>query len=265
MKELVSILTPTFNAEKYIRATIESVQNQSYQHWEMILIDDASRDHTVSIIEEFAQNDSRIKLFKLSENSGNGFARNAALEQATGKYISYLDADDLWFPEKLEKQIQFLKTNNLHFTFSFYDSIDEEGNNLNRRVESPNPLTYKQLFFCNYVGNLTTIYDVDYFGKIILENTQKRQDWRIWLTILKQIKIAKPVPEPLAFYRIRKDSVSSSKFKLIKHNFGVYRQFHGYNFVFSVLLMIRFLYTQLIIKTKFIKKISRSKFGTSSF
>ncbi|MBL0736213.1 glycosyltransferase family 2 protein [Flavobacterium sp. GN10] len=255
MNDLVSILTPTFNTEKFIRLTIESAQNQTYTNWEMILVDDASTDNTVAIIEEFVKKDSRIKLFKLSENRGNGFARNAALEKATGKYIAYLDADDLWFPEKLEKQIQFLKANNLHFTFSFYDSIDEEGNDLNRRVESPNPLTYKQLFFCNYVGNLTAIYDADYFGKIILETSQKRQDWRIWLTILKQIKTAKPVPESLAFYRIRKDSVSSSKFKLIKHNFGVYREFHGYNLVFSILLMVRFLFTQLIIKPKCIKKV----------
>ena len=254
MNDLVSILTPTYNTEKFIRSTIDSAQNQTYTNWEMILVDDASTDNTVAIIEEFVQKDNRIKLFKLPENQGNGFARNAALEKATGKYIAYLDADDLWFPEKLEKQIQFLKANNLHFTFSFYDSIDEEGNNLKRRVESPNPLTYKQLFFCNYVGNLTAIYDIDYFGKIILETTQKRQDWRIWLTILKQIKVAKPVPESLAFYRIRKDSVSSSKFKLIKHNFGVYREFHGYNLVFSVLLMMRFLFTQLIIKPKYIKK-----------
>ncbi|MXO03203.1 glycosyltransferase family 2 protein [Flavobacterium sp. HBTb2-11-1] len=255
MNELVSIIVPTYNTEKFIRQTIESVQNQSYINWEMILADDASTDRTVAIIEEFAQKDNRIKLFKLPENRGNGFARNVALEKATGKYMAYLDADDVWFPEKLEKQIQFLKANNLHFTFSFYDSIDEEGNDLNRTVESPNPLTYKQLFFCNYVGNLTAIYDADYFGKIILETSQKRQDWRIWLTILKQIKIVKPVPESLAFYRIRKDSVSSSKFKLIKHNFGVYRQFHGYNLVFSVLLMVRFLFTQLVIKRRYIKKI----------
>lgn len=255
MNDLVSILIPTYNTEKFIRATLQSVLNQTYSNWEMILVDDASTDQTVAIIEEFAQNDKRIKLFKLEKNSGNGFTRNAALEKATGKYIAYLDADDLWFPEKLEKQIQFLKVNNQYFTFSFYDSIDEEGNNLNRRVESPNPLTYDQLFFCNYVGNLTAIYDVDYFGKIILETSQKRQDWRIWLTILKQIKTVKPVSETLAFYRIRKDSVSSSKFKLIKHNFGVYREFHGYNFVYSVLLMLRFLFTQLIIKPKYIKKI----------
>lgn len=255
MSELVSIITPTYNAEKYIQATIKSVQSQSYQNWEMILVDDASTDETAAIIKNFAQKDSRLKLTELPKNSGNGFARNIALEKATGKYIAYLDADDLWFPQKLEKQIQFLKTNNLPFTFSFYDCIDEEGNSLNRRVEAPLELTYDQLFFCNYVGNLTAIYDVDFFGKIVIEATQKRQDWRLWLTILKQIEVTKPVPETLAFYRIRKDSISSSKFKLIKHNFGVYRDFHGFNFVFSVLLMMRFLFTQLIIKPRYIKKI----------
>ncbi|WP_289664015.1 glycosyltransferase family 2 protein [Flavobacterium panacagri] len=255
MSDLVSILTPTYNTEKFIRATIESVQNQTYKYWEMILVDDGSTDQTVSVIEEFAQNDSRIKLFKLEKNSGNGFARNVALDKASGKYIAYLDSDDLWSFDKLEKQVQFLKTNNLHFTFSYYNCIDEEGNTLNRRVENPQPLTYNQLFFCNYVGNLTTIYDAEYFGKIKLESSQKRQDWRIWLTILKQIKTAEVIPEPLAFYRIRKDSISSSKFKLIKHNFGVYREFHGYNLVFSVFLMIRFLFTQLIIKRKYIKRV----------
>lgn len=255
MSELVSIITPTFNAEKFIRATIESVLNQSYQNWEMILVDDASTDKTVSIIKEFAKKDNRLKLNELPKNSGNGFARNIALEKATGKYIAYLDADDLWFPMKLENQIQFLKINNLPFTFSFYDCIDEEGNSLNRRVQAPLELTYDQLFFCNYVGNLTAIYDVDFFGKIVIEATQKRQDWRLWLTILKQIEVTKPVPEILALYRIRKDSISASKFKLIKHNFGVYREFHGFNFVFSVLLMARFLFTQLIIKPRYIKKI----------
>lgn len=253
MSELVSILTPTYNTEKFIKETIQSVLNQTYQNWELILVDDASTDQTVSIIEEFAQKENRIKLFRLEKNSGNGFARNVALEKATGKYISYLDADDLWFPEKLEKQIQFLKNHNLHFTFSFYDSIDEEGKNLNRRVEAPLNLTYNELFFCNYVGNLTAIYNADYFGKISLPASQKRQDWRLWLTILKQIGETKPLPESLAFYRIRKDSISSSKFKLIKHNFGVYREFHGFNLLLSILLMLRFLFTQLVIKPRYIK------------
>ncbi|OXA94449.1 glycosyltransferase family 2 protein [Flavobacterium hercynium] len=255
MNDLVSIIIPTYNTEKFIGATLQSVQDQTYQNWEIILVDDASTDDTVKIIQDFAANDRRIKLSVLPKNSGNGYARNVALEKATGKYIAYLDADDLWFPTKLEKQIQFLKTNNLPFTFSFYDCIDEDGNSLHRRVEAPLKLTYKQLFFCNYVGNLTAIYDADYFGKVVITATQKRQDWRLWLTIVKQIKETKPVPEPLAFYRIRKDSISSSKVKLIKHNFQVYRDFHGYNLIFSTVLMIRFLFTQLVIKPRYIKTI----------
>ena len=255
MSELVSIIVPTYNTEKFIKLTIQSVQNQTYKNWEMILVDDASTDETIKIISELAKADNRIKLFQLPNNSGNGFARNVALKKATGKYIAYLDADDLWFPMKLEKQIQFLKANKLPFTFSFYDCIDEEGKTLNRRVEAPLNLTYNQLFFCNYIGNLTAIYDAEYFGKIVIEATQKRQDWRLWLTIVKQIKETKPVPESLAFYRIRKDSISSSKFKLIKHNFGVYRDFHRFNFVSSVFLMIRFLFTQLCIKPRYIKKV----------
>ncbi|MCC9072396.1 glycosyltransferase family 2 protein [Flavobacterium sp. F-65] len=253
--DLVSIIIPTYNCEKFIGKTLQSVLNQSYSNWEIILVDDASIDNTVAIIKEFTQDDNRIKLTRLENNSGNGFARNIALQNASGRYIAFLDADDLWAPLKLEKQISFLQSHKLPFTFSFYDCIDEQGNNLNRRVEAPLSLSYNQLFYCNYVGNLTAIYDVEFFGKIKIEATQKRQDWRLWLTILKQIKTAQPVQEPLAFYRIRKDSISSSKFKLIKHNFGVYREFHGYNFVFSILLMTRFLFTQLVVKPRYIKKL----------
>ncbi|MCV9932308.1 glycosyltransferase family 2 protein [Flavobacterium sp. LS1R47] len=253
--DLVSILIPTYNCEKFIDKTIQSVQNQSYPNWEIILVDDASTDNTVAIIKEFAQADNRIKIIELENNSGNGFARNIALNKANGRYIAFLDADDLWFPLKLEKQIKFLKDKNLPFTFSFYEWIDEEGNVLNKKIEAPLNLTYQQLFFCNYVGNLTAIYDVEFFGKITIEATQKRQDWRLWLTILKQIKEAEPVPEFLAYYRIRKDSISSSKFKLIKHNFGVYRRFHGFNFMVSCILMTRFLFTQLVIKPKYIKRV----------
>lgn len=253
--DLVSIIIPTYNCEKFIHQTVQSVQNQSYPNWEIILIDDASTDNTVTIINEFAQVDNRIKIIELEKNSGNGFARNVALDKANGRYIAFLDADDLWFPLKLEKQIKFLKDKNLPFTFSFYEWIDEEGNVLNKKIEAPLKLTYQELFFCNYIGNLTAIYDVDFFGKITTEATQKRQDWRLWLTILKQIKEAKPVPESLAYYRIRKDSISSSKFKLIKHNFGVYRRFHGFNFMVSCIYTTRFLFTQLIIKPRYIKKV----------
>jgi teichuronic acid biosynthesis glycosyltransferase TuaG len=252
---LVSIIIPTFNSEKFILETIQSVQNQTYTNWEMILVDDASTDTTVGIISKLAQVDNRIQLLQLDKNSGTGVARNTALATAKGKYISFLDADDLWKPQKLQKQIDFLITNNLPFTFSFYDCINEAGESLNKRVEVPVRLSYRQLFFCNYVGNLTGIYDVSYFGKIKISSIRKRQDWMHWLTILKKIKTAEAVPESLAFYRIRDNSISTSKFDLIKYNFAVYRRFHGLNWIMALLCMSGFLFTQLLVKPYYSKKI----------
>ena len=257
-KPLVSIITPSFNSAKFIAETIQSVQNQTYQHWEMIIVDDCSSDETVSIIQEIANKDSRIQLIKLEKNSGTGIARSTALEKATGKFIAFLDADDLWKPKKLDKQIDFMKANNLPFTFSFYDCINEAGVPLNKRIEAPLHLSYQQLFFCNYVGNLTGIYDANYFGKIPVSSIRKRQDWMMWLTILKKIQFAQPVPESLAFYRIRENSISASKFDLIKHNFSVYRTHHRLNLIGATLCMIGFLFTQLILKPRYSKTIKAS-------
>ena len=250
---LVSIITPCYNSEKFIAETIQSVQNQTYQTWEMIIVDDGSRDQTEAIVDQIALNDKRIFIYKLEKNSGTGIARNIALQKALGKYIAFLDADDLWKPEKLEKQIRFLQEKKLPFTFSFYDCIDEQGKSLRKRVEAPLNLKYRQLFFCNYVGNLTGIYDADYFQKIEISSIRKRQDWMLWLTILKKIREAHPVAESLAFYRIRGNSISASKFNLLKHNFKVYRAFHGFNVFVSLFCMVGFLFTQLLIKLRYIK------------
>lgn len=253
VEPLVSVIIPTFNAEKYISETIQSVQNQTYQNWEIVLVDDASTDETQTIITSFLT-DKRIQFYPLEINSGTGISRNTALAKAEGKYIAFLDADDLWKPEKLQKQVAFMQANDLPFTFSFYDCIDEQGKSLGKRVEAPQNLSYRQLFFCNYVGNLTGIYDVDYFGKISISSIRKRQDWMLWLSILKKIKSAKPVPESLAFYRLRSNSLSTSKTELIRYNFAVYRQFHGFNLVVSILCMIGFLFTQLLIKPFYSKE-----------
>lgn len=258
MESLVSIITPTYNSQNFITQTIQSVRNQTYQNWEMIIVDDCSSDETVSIVEKIVKQDARIQLLKLEKNSGTGVARNAALAEAKGKYIAFLDSDDLWESMKLEKQINFLTSNKVPFTFSFYDCINEQGQLVNKRVEAPINLSYRQLFFCNYVGNLTGIYDVDYFGKIEISSIRKRQDWMMWLIVLKKIKSAKPVPESLAFYRIRKNSISASKMDLIKHNFAVYRDFHKQNLFIAIINMAMFLFTQLLIKPLYVKKIKSS-------
>jgi len=255
MKPRVSIITPVFNSEKFIAEAIHSVQNQTFQDWEMIIVDDCSSDKTVAIINAFVATDNRIQLFRLEKNSGAGIARNTALQKASGKYIAFLDSDDLWLPEKLQKQLDFMEKNRVPFTFSFYDRIDENGKSLNKTIEAPRNLSYRQLFFCNYVGNLTGIYDSEFFGKIEISSVRKRQDWIIWLTILKKIKAAKPIPESLALYRIRENSVSASKANLIRHNFRIYTDFHRLNRISAIVCMGFFLITQIFIKPLYSRKI----------
>ncbi len=252
---LVSIIIPCYNAQKFIARTIISVQEQTYTNWEIIIVDDCSNDQTVSIIEQIAVKEPRILLLKLKVNAGTGVARNLALSKATGQYIAFLDADDLWKNNKLEKQLAFMTIHNLAFTFSFYDCIDENNGSLNKIVKAPLKLTYLQLFFCNYIGNLTAIYDTSFFGKIPINTTRKRQDWMLWLTILKQIKFAKPIPESLAYYRVTENSLSASKINLLKHNFNIYTDFHGFNKLKAMLCMLVFLFNQIIIKPIYIKKL----------
>ena len=253
---LVSIITPSYNSEKFIVATIDSVRNQTYRHWEMIIVDDCSNDETTAIVEEIIKSENRIRLVKLAENSGAGVARNRAIKEANGRFIAFLDADDLWKPEKLEKQVSFLLSEDQAFTFSFYEWIDENGDSLHKIIEAPLKLTYNQLFWSNLVGNLTGIYDAQKLGKIEISSLRKRQDWMVWLTILKQLKTAKPIPESLAYYRVRQDSISASKWSLVKHNYKVYRIFHKKNAAVAGFLMIGFLFTHFFSKPKYVKKAS---------
>ena len=254
MDNLVSIITPTYNSEKFISATIQSVQNQTYSNWELIIIDDGSNDKTVEIINNTIKSDSRVQLYSLTKNEGTGVARNIGVANSKGRYISFLDSDDLWKPNKLERQLDFMKSNNLLFTFSFYECIDEKGINLNIRKEAPKLTTYQKLFFCNYIGNSTAIYNAEILGKIPINKIRKRQDWMLWLTIVKKIKVAQPLPEVLAYYRIRKNSISSSKIELLKFNFNVYYKFHKMNYLASFGCILLFIFTQLIIKPSYSKK-----------
>jgi glycosyltransferase involved in cell wall biosynthesis len=256
MDKLVSIITPTYNSEKFISATIQSVQNQTYTHWELIIVDDCSTDKTIEIISDAIKSDARIKLHSLTENKGTGVARNIGVANSNGYYISFLDSDDLWNPNKLERQLDFMKEYNLAFTFGFYECIDEEGSTLNIRKEAPRPTTYENLFFCNYIGNSTAIYNAEILGKIPINQIRKRQDWMLWLTIVKKIKVAQPVPEVLAYYRVRKNSISASKIDLLKFNFNVYYKFHRMNYFASLGCLMLFVFTQLVIKPRYTKRIN---------
>lgn len=253
---LVSIITPSYNSEKFIADTIRSVQRQTYTNWELLIVDDCSTDTTKHIVKDFIEDDHRVTFHQLGKNSGAGVARNQAVEMAGGKYIAFLDSDDLWLPEKLEKQLAFMQKHRLPFTFSYYDCIDEDSNPLHKRIQAPKTLHYFQLFFCNFVGNLTGIYNVDFFGKIPISGIRKRQDWMVWLSVLKKIRKAQPVPESLALYRVRKNSISASKFTLLQHNFAVYRLFHKFSVFTSLVCLCGFLFVQLLIKPLYTKKIT---------
>lgn len=253
--DLVSIITPTYNSANFILAAIKSVREQTYSNWEMLIVDDCSTDNTFDLISEQAHMDARIKVFKLDKNSGAGSARQYALEVAQGRFIAFLDSDDLWKANKMSEQIKFLLKNDVAVTFSSYELMDEEGKFLNILIKAPNLVTYKELFYCNWIGNLTGVYDTAKLGKISISNYRKRQDWIMWLQILKSQKKVFSVQENLATYRVRTNSISASKISLLKSNYDVYKKFHNQNIFQSCLSMLIFLYNQLIVKKRYIVKL----------
>ncbi|WP_299208241.1 glycosyltransferase family 2 protein [uncultured Dokdonia sp.] len=253
---LVSIITPLYNAENYITATIKSIQNQTYTHWEHIIVNDVSTDASLQIVESFAKRDSRIKVVTLSRNSGAAQSRNKATEIATGAYIAFLDADDLWHPQKLEKQLQFMQENNAAVSYTSYVHINEAGESLGKRIKAIPELTYKKQHSNNYIGNLTGIYKAAEIGKIIAPNIRKRQDWAVWLEAIKKSnRPALGLQEDLAYYRIREGSISSNKLNLIKYNFKFYKEYLSYSWMKAAFYLLRFFYEYFFVRTKWIEKI----------
>ena len=248
--DLVSIITPSYNSAIFITETIQSVLKQTYTNWELIIVDDASKDNTCAIVNEFIKKDVRIHFIKLGQNSGAGVARNKAIEHAKGTYITFLDADDLWKPHKLETQLKFMEKHKLSFTFSSYEQINETGTPLLKKIEALTVLDYNKLLKSNYVGNLTGIYNAEILGKIYMPEIRKRQDWVLWMRVIEKSGETKGIQESLAYYRVRKDSISANKFNLLKYNYIFYRK--GLNFapLKSVIYLIRFLVEHFFIKSK---------------
>ncbi len=247
---LVSVIMPAYNSADFIAEAIQSVLQQTNKNWELLIIDDASEDNTVKIIEKFASEDPRIHFFQNKTNKGAGISRNIGTKAAKGSYIAFLDADDLWLPEKLETQLEFMEKNNLEMTFSSYYMINEFGQELPNKVQALPVLTYAKLLKSNYVGNLTGIYSVKKLGKIYSPTLRKRQDWALWLTILKRIGSTKGIREPLAKYRIRENSISNNKAALLKYNYLIYSEFLKYSKLKSLLRMGVFLKEHFFVKKK---------------
>ena len=205
MNELVSIITPSYNTAKYIGKTIESVQAQTYQNWEMIIVDDCSTDDTDNIVKNYLD-DERIKYLKNENNSGAAVSRNRALNEAKGKWIAFLDSDDLWLPEKLEKQIRFMEENNYYFSYTKYEEIDETDKPRGVYVNGPKRITEKTMHNYCYPGCLTVMYDFQKIGLVQIKDIKKNNDYAIWLKVCKKADCWL-LDEQLAQYRKREGSI----------------------------------------------------------
>lgn len=216
---LVSIVTPNYNCQKYIAETIESVLKQTYTNWEMLIVDDCSTDGSYETALEYSKKDTRIKVFRNENNLGAAVSRNKALDVANGEYIAFLDSDDLWLPEKLEKQIKFMQDNGCDFSFTEYDLIDENGKSLGKRAKVVKKLTYSKLLFHDYIGCLTAVYVHKKFATIRSYDIKSNNDYGLFLQILKKSEDALGYKISLAKYRVRKNALSRNKIRKIKPYF----------------------------------------------
>ncbi len=247
---LVSVIMPAYNAAAFIAESIRSVQQQSHLEWELLVIDDASNDGTSEVVEALKEKDDRIKLHILPTNQGAGFARNIGIKAATGDFISFLDADDLWKPQKLEKQLKVMQEENMQVCFSSYELMNEDGQSLNKQIKALKTLSFDKLKKANYIGNLTGIYSVRALGKIYCPLIRKRQDWGLWLLAVQKAGGARGIQEPLAIYRERKGSISQNKVEMLQYNYRVYRKVLKYSTPKSLFWMVLFLWEQLFVKQK---------------
>ncbi len=240
---LVSIITPNFNCEKFISQTIRSVLRQTYQNWEMLIVDDCSSDESFDIACVYGSIDSRIKVIKNEKNSGAALSRNSALDVARGEYITFLDSDDLWEPEKLEHQVVFMNLNNCDFNYTRYDLIGENNESLNKCTRIVDRLTYTKLLHHDFIGCLTAMYRADIAQNIRSFNIKNNNDYGLFLQVLRNCKNAMGLQENLAHYRIRKSSISRKKYRKVK---PYYKLMHDYLHL-PYLIASYFLLTNILI------------------
>jgi len=222
-KEKVSIIVPMYNAEKFIGKTIESVLAQTYQNWEMLIMNDVSTDNSLAIVSVYAKKDERIKIVNTEKNVGVVKGRNFLIDLASGKYIAFLDADDYWHNEKLEKQIKFMKEKNASISCTEYTRVKENEEKIND-VIIKEEISYNDMLKNNYLGCLTVIYDANKIGKRYFKELEKNEDYVLWLEIVKDVDIIYGLKENLAYYRVLDNSRSSNKVKTAKVRWEIYRK-----------------------------------------
>ena len=233
MTPLVSIITPTHNVESYISQTIRSVIDQSFQSWELVIVDDASSDNTVELVDSFLVSDHRIRMFSNSKNIGPGPSRNRGVEEAKGRYIAYLDSDDYWHPDKLDIQIAKMRSSNAAICFTSYNMVSELQPEKSRIVTAPPSLSYEDLLVNTIIGCSSVVVDRELVEDLSMPALKRRQPLVLWLRILRQHGSAVGVPEVLVTYRVRSNTVSSNKFKSAIGVWRVYRDFEHLSLIKS--------------------------------
>lgn len=241
MTPLVTVIMPVYNAERYMEQSIESIIAQTYQKWELLIVDDGSTDSSVQIMQEYCSRDRRIQMILSTSNEGVASARNKGIQTAKGEYIAFLDSDDLWKAEKLEIQIHYMQEHNCGFVYSAYDVIDEK--NIYQKTITPywDKVSYKKLLNTNIIACCTAVIKSEYIKDNLMPQL-KHEDYATWLNILKNHQlIAECVPGILASYRLVKGSVSSNKIKTIGWNWKIYRYNQQLGFLRSVRQIISFI------------------------
>lgn len=253
---------PAYNAEAYIAEAIESVRSQTYDNWELLLVDDRSTDSTCAIAREKQRIDSRIVLLANDRSKGPAGARNVAIERACGRFIAFLDSDDLWHPDKLHRQVDFMLQGHVAFCFSSYSWITSDGKPLGKTIKAPPTLTYDELLHYNYIGCLTVMYDAFALGKVLMpeagtaedaslnRGTVRRlghEDYAMWLSIVKRIQASNDpnmrvsgIADTLAYYRVNPEGISSNKLQAGLFAWDVYRRHERFGLVKSIVYTVRY-------------------------
>ena len=238
----ISIITPSYNSKRFIKECIDSVLAQTYQEWEMLIVDDCSKDGSVAFIQTLIADEPRIKLIPLKQNVGAAEARNEALKIAQGRYIAFLDSDDIWLPNKLEVQLTFMKKHNYPFTFTAYTPISEDAQVEFKTIHVPKSVTYKQYLANTIIGCLTVIIDKEQTGDFRMPNIRSSHDMALWLDILKRGFKAYGLNQNLAKYRLVSNSNTAKKYKAIKEVWDVYRNIEHFGVIKSSYYWIQYLY-----------------------
>ena len=256
MNNLVSIIMPSYKCGRFIAESIKSVQAQTYRNWELIIVDDCSGDDTIGIVLDFQKNDDRIKIFQNSSNMGAAVSRNTALRNAEGRWIAFLDSDDLWKPEKLERQIRFMEENGYAFSCTERDVINESSEPVGRYLTGPQKVNKWGMYRYCWVGCLTVMYDAKVVGLVQIVDLKKNNDYAIWLKVIKKCDCYL-LKENLGSYRLRQGSIShDSMQKLIKSHYTLWRVGEEKSPILSTILTIQNLFFGAVKKMLYVKNLA---------